>query len=77
QNQCYTEDGRSAQCENSGQDACRPKVYQLSDRQRFQMLDHVVRDNLTGAVWTRNANPAEYPLFRILMPARFLGPNQA
>ena len=62
QNQCYTEDGRSAPCENSGQDGCRPKNQHPSDRQRFQVLDHVVTDNLTGAVWTRNANPVEYPL---------------
>ena len=62
QNQCYTEDGRSAPCKNSGQDACCQKFYYLSGRQRFQVIDQVVRDNLTGAVWSRNANPAEYPL---------------
>jgi hypothetical protein len=61
QNQCYTEDGRSAPCKNSGQDACCQKVYHLPGRQRFQVSDQVVRDNLTGAVWSRNANPAEYP----------------
>ena len=62
QNQYYTEDGRSAPCKNSGQDACCQKVYHLPGRQRFQVSDQVVRDNLTGAVWSRNANPAEYPL---------------
>jgi hypothetical protein len=62
QNQCYTEDGRSVPCKNSGQDACRQKARRLSGRQRFQVLEQLVRDNLTGAVWTRNANPAEYPL---------------
>jgi len=62
QNQFYTEDGRSAPCKNSGQDACCQKAYHLPGRQRFQVSDQVIRDNLTGAVWSRNANPTEYPL---------------
>ena len=29
---------------------------------RFQVMDHVVRDEFTGAIWSRDANPAEFPL---------------
>jgi hypothetical protein len=29
---------------------------------RFEQYDEVVLDRLTGLIWTRNANPAEFPL---------------
>ena len=59
---CYTQDGRLAPCENKGQDASHGKEKGSLVRDRFRVLDQVVWDQLTGAVWTRNATPTEYPL---------------
>jgi hypothetical protein len=60
--QCYAQDGQSVPCQSSGQDASFEKIHLLSRRQRFRLLSHVVADELTGAVWSRDANPTEYPL---------------
>lgn len=57
---CYAEDGRSINCENSGQDATQGKKSLFHSR--FEASDHLVRDNLTGAIWTRDANLSEFPL---------------
>jgi hypothetical protein len=38
------------------------KSHLPSRRQRFRLSSHTVADELTGAVWSRDANPAEYPL---------------
>jgi len=59
---CYTEDGRLTPCDNNGQDASRGKKKDFLAQDRFQKMDHTVRDHLTGAVWTRNTSPTEYPL---------------
>ena len=48
-------------CTGSGQDAdFRSGVSWPAPR--FELLDDVVVDRLTGLVWTRNANMAEFPL---------------
>ncbi len=39
-----------------------PKKRLPPSRQRFQIFGQVVEDTFTGAIWTKNANPAEFPL---------------
>jgi hypothetical protein len=60
--QCYAQEGQSIPCEASGQDASFEKRGHPSRRQRFRSSSHTVVDESTGAVWSRDANPAEYPL---------------
>ncbi len=58
---CHDIDGREVPCEGSGQDG----EYRLGLKwpsPRFEAYEHTVLDRLTGLVWTRNANPAEFPL---------------
>lgn len=62
QTRCYTEDGHEIPCDGTGQDASAEKQIQQPHHLRFQVVDHVVRDDATGAVWLRDANPAEFPL---------------
>ena len=45
----------------SEQDAARPKHLPPAAG-RFQTQGDLVRDSLSGALWTRNANPADFPL---------------
>lgn len=59
---CYGQDGRLIDCALSGQDGAFPKTNPVAPDQRFAVMDRVVRDALTGAVWSRDANPAEFPL---------------
>ena len=59
---CWSEDGRMVPCEGAGQDASHRNRDPSLHRKRFQVLDQVIRDDVTGAVWTRDANPAEFPL---------------
>ena len=59
---CYDEDGQPIACEGTGQDASHAKSNLLHPERRFQVDDHTVKDELNGAVWSRNANPAEFPL---------------
>ena len=58
---CYGADGRPVACNGSGQDASRSKRLSSNGR-RFKTNGPTVMDILTGAVWTRDANPAEFPL---------------
>jgi len=58
---CHDAGGRMIDCAGSGQDAdFRSGVSWPAPR--FELLDDVVLDRLTGLVWTRNANMAEFPL---------------
>ena len=59
---CYAEDGTPVSCSGSGQDASREKRMVLTDQRRFLEMGPLIRDRLTGAVWSRDANPAEFPL---------------
>lgn len=59
---CYSKDGRPIPCQGAGQDASNKKRTAILHDHRFQLLDHVVKDELTGTIWCRNANPAEFPL---------------
>ena len=62
QTRCYGVDGRTLACEGSGQDASFEKRCATAAADRFEVLDQVVEDRLTGAVWSQDANPAEFPL---------------
>jgi hypothetical protein len=58
---CHDTSGREIPCEGSGQDAefKRGVAWPVP---RFGPSDELVLDRLTGLVWTRNANIAEFPL---------------
>lgn len=58
---CYTQDGRPLACNGSGQDASVLKNHRKLRHPRFSPTAHVVEDTITGAVWTRDANPAQFP----------------
>jgi hypothetical protein len=60
--QCYAQDGQAVACQSSGQDGSFEKNHLPSRRHRFSLLSHAVADELTGAVWSRDANPTGYPL---------------
>jgi hypothetical protein len=62
QTRCYSAQGHTVDCDGSGQDASYPKQGPTRAADRFAALDNVVRDRLTGAVWRKDANPAEFPL---------------
>lgn len=58
---CHDSRGREVPCEGSGQDAEFKKGIEWPSP-RFEPQEEVVLDRLTGMVWTRNANLAEFPL---------------
>jgi hypothetical protein len=61
QTTCHGVDGRAVACAGSGQDAefRRGRAW---PQPRFEPQGEAVHDRLTGLVWTRDANPAEFPL---------------
>jgi asparagine synthetase B (glutamine-hydrolysing) len=59
---CCGEDGREMVCRNTGQAAAVEKTFR-TDGLRFQVANGIVRDRFTVAVWTRDANPAEFSLW--------------
>lgn len=61
QTRCYDPAGDRIPCSGSGQDAARPKRLEHGPS-RFQSREGTVLDTFTGALWCRNANPAEFPL---------------
>lgn len=61
QTTCHDTAGREVTCQGSGQDAEFRKGIALPVP-RFEQYDEVVLDRLTGLIWTRNANLAEFPL---------------
>ncbi len=61
QTSCHDANGRVISCSGSGQDAeFRAGIPWPSPR--FEIRHDVVLDGLTGLIWTRNANLAEYPM---------------
>ena len=62
---CYDTAGKRIDCMGSGpgseQDAARSKHLPPA-ADRFQIQGDLVRDRLSGALWARNANPADFPL---------------
>lgn len=61
QTTCHDTYGRLITCAGSGQDA-EFKRGITWPAPRFELQDEVVLDRLTGLMWTRNANLAEFPL---------------
>ena len=58
---CYAQDGRIVACDGTGQDAATVKTHDETPGWRFVADSQVVEDRLTGAIWTRDANPFELP----------------
>lgn len=61
QQTCHDACGREMRCAGSGQDA-EFSAGAPWPQPRFEAGDQLVLDRLTGLVWTRDANPAEFPL---------------
>jgi hypothetical protein len=61
QRRCYDAMGREIDCAGSGQDAESLRGLPWP-HDRFQSQGALVLDRLTGLVWTRDANPAEFPM---------------
>ena len=62
QRECYAEDGPVISCEGAGQDGSYIKRTGDLRQGRFEVLDRVVKDRFTGAIWSGDANPAQFPL---------------
>lgn len=60
QSRCYDQGGREVSCAGSAQDAECLVGLPWPDP-RFEVDGEVVRDRLTGLVWTLDANPADFP----------------
>ncbi|MET0065298.1 MAG: DUF1566 domain-containing protein [Candidatus Thiodiazotropha sp.] len=61
QTSCHDSQGRIIDCNASGQDA-EFLTGAAWPEERFMTHDDTVRDRLTELIWTRSANPAEFPL---------------
>lgn len=61
QSTCHDENGNKISCNGSGQDAEFKKGLTWPDP-RFKITGALVQDQLTGLVWSHDANPAEYPM---------------
>ena len=61
QRTCHADDGTEVPCAGSGQDASFA-VGTPWPEPRFGLRDDEVIDQLTGLIWCRNANLAEFPL---------------
>ncbi|GBE37450.1 hypothetical protein BMS3Bbin08_00039 [bacterium BMS3Bbin08] len=61
QTRCYDTSGREVPCSGSGQDAEFKKGISWP-APRFEQKNETVSDNLTGLMWTRSANLAEFPV---------------
>ena len=59
---CYGPDGSVIACTNTGQDASFKINTPPPAGERFHTQGHIVRDTLTGAAWSRDANLPEFPL---------------
>jgi hypothetical protein len=58
---CYDTAGRQIDCSGSGQDAAYGYGV-VWPQPRFETVSGTVVDHLTHLIWSRDANPAEYPL---------------
>jgi len=61
QTNCHSENGAVISCAGSGQDA-EFRAGIPWPTARFEVRNEIVLDRLTGLMWTRNANLAEYPM---------------
>ena len=58
---CHDGTGEPVPCRDSGQDAEYARGLRWP-RPRFTTRADLVEDRLTGLIWSRNANPADFPL---------------
>ncbi len=58
---CYDASGREIPCHGTGQDG-ESRCGLTWGQPRFELLGEMVADRLTGLVWTRRVNFAEFPL---------------
>ncbi len=77
QQDCFDEAGARIPCTGSGQDAEFQPGIPWPDP-RFICEDTIVRDQLTGLIWSRDANPGEFPCtwFEALQAIRTLNSEQ-
>ncbi|WP_267928625.1 DUF1566 domain-containing protein [Desulfolithobacter dissulfuricans] len=61
QTRCYDSEGRETGCNGTGQDGELRPGEKWPDP-RFHLMGETVLDNLTGLVWSRDANPGVFPL---------------
>jgi hypothetical protein len=61
QTTCHDTNGRRIDCTGTGQDAEFGRGVPWP-AERFHVLDDTVMDRLTGFIWTKDANMAEFPL---------------
>jgi hypothetical protein len=59
---CYDTHGQVIDCQGTGQDASFKQSAKTINAERFSILYGNVKDRLTGLIWERNANLAEFPL---------------
>jgi hypothetical protein len=59
---CFGPDGREVSCAGSGQDAEHAVGLAWPEPRFREASEEVVLDRLTGLEWTKNANPADFPL---------------
>ena len=59
---CYDTEGQVIPCDGTGQDAAYRRGAGWDDEQRLQIQNHQVTDTLTGLIWPRDANIAEFPV---------------
>jgi len=60
QQACFNDRGEVVPCSSSGQDAARHRFAHDTER-RFAIRDGTARDRVTGLLWSRNANPFDFP----------------
>lgn len=58
---CYDQSGTRISCKGTCQDASFPKRLPYTDS-RFQIQADTILDTITGLLWSRDANPAGFPL---------------
>ncbi len=58
---CYNTKGEIIDCEGSGQDGEYKSGF-VWPQPRFKVIDELVEDQLSGLVWTKKSNFAEFPL---------------
>lgn len=61
QTQCFDPDGKAIPCQRTGQDG-ETRTGAPWPEPRFTDQGQGVLDNLTGLMWTKDANPEEFPL---------------
>ena len=61
QTRCFNEAGKEIPCQGSGQDG-EFRSGAVWPAPRFVVSGHTVSDRLTGLIWSRDANPNEFPV---------------